>query len=143
MKKLTHLVVAGGITWVILALCDVPLVDKIVFTLLGAMVGMLPDGLDFSLFRFLGHRNRLTHNVVSPLWIVIAMLGYTIGNFFGFGLGLAIIFIISIFSHLVLDGLTRTGIYIGGRKWHGSHYSDAFLPNAILSLGGLGVFLLV
>jgi Na+/pantothenate symporter len=80
MKKLTHLLVAGGIAWVLLALSDLPFEWKIAFGIMGAMMGMLPDGLDFSLFRFLGHRNRLAHNVLSPLWIVIAMLGYTIGN---------------------------------------------------------------
>jgi hypothetical protein len=143
MKKLTHLLVAGGIAWVILAFCDLSSEWKILFGILGAIMGMVPDGLDFTLFRFLGHRNRLTHNLFSPLWVVIGILGYGIGDGIGFGAGLTAIFLVSIGGHLVLDGITRTGIFIGAKKWHGSHYSDALLPNLLFSLGGIGLILLV
>ena len=142
MQKHTHLLFGLGLSifFIRLFFSGYSIGIQILFCLIGTSMAIVSDWLDFRIANGQYHRNKLTHNVFSPLLIAIFLTGYIIGNWI-----LGVIYCIIFESHILLDSTTLSGVWLGWTsKIRGHWYSHAILPNVgwrvlgvIFLLGGI------
>ncbi len=140
MKKLTHSLAALALTAAILSFILLHSTARIMLYCIGFAMGGINDWLDFTLFSFLPHRNKVTHGFFSPTGILLGVAGYFAGGIIN---GISPLFLGSLFVgyyylHLFLDMRNPTGVYgWGGRKIKGTTYSNDIGANILY--GGIAL----
>lgn len=142
MRLSTHVIVTGGLFFLLNSLIYSDTINIICLSLVAIFIGILPDIIDFKLLRG-NHRNFLTHSPISPLFFIILLFLpiFLVSIQFQHGIILGVLLAVSFQLHLILDMLNPTGVpllpnyYI---KFAKIHY-DNVLTNIVLD--GIGVVL--
>lgn len=144
MEKFTHLIFSFGIAWCSTAIFKIPLFFQFTLGILGSFIGISPDWFDFKFGAGKYHRNRITHNFLSPLLLIVFILGWVLGELclISSPMILGLIYIGVFESHIGLDSITFSGVYLDWyRKIHGKYNTHDFKPNILFS--GIGILLIL
>ncbi len=143
MKKITHSFVSMGLSVLGFSFfLDPP--SLLIIACVSFTLGGINDWLDFAIFHMFEHRNWFTHSLLSPLLLadIVLLLIAAIFSWYWVML-LCIMFNIAWISHVVLDSLTFTGVYLFLPKHSVNgviHYKN---PEWNLIFSILGVFLVL
>ncbi|MHA1340452.1 MAG: metal-dependent hydrolase [Promethearchaeota archaeon] len=143
MKKLTHEIFSFGIVFLILGIIRFNLIFTILISILGAIIGIIPDLIDFKVLKVNNlHRNFLSHSPLSPIFLVYIIFIHIICSviFTPLNIIFDLVFILPWLLHLILDSFTKSGIPIFVFCHHLSVikiYYDDFRPNLIICIIGI------
>ena len=144
MKKRAHQCFSLGFLSICAGVIGVHLTVRLILAPLFFFTGLLNDFLDFHLLKFHKHRNKISHAFVSivPLALYLAafLLIAPINPWLGFQAG--VLLALGYFTHLCLDALNPSGVYLwGGRKIKGTIRYNHLLWNAFFIVLGVVLFI--
>lgn len=143
MKKSTHQIFSGGFSLFCGIFLRLNIIGVLIVTFVGMIAGILNDIIDF---RSLGlkHRNWLTHSPISPLFFILFILFWFIGEIFlpeNQALLFGLILVTNLEIHVFLDSFTISGIPLLPNKIVRLNKIpfDDFKLNILFDLAGLSI----
>lgn len=118
MKKSTHQIFSAGVSFLIAILSRLSFVGVISSIIGAVLVGTLNDIIDFTI-PGLKHRNWLTHSPISPLFFVLFILFWFIGDLFLIetqSIIFGFILFLNLELHVFLDAFTLSGVPVFPNK---------------------------